>query len=226
MAALNGLYRAAKRVVDWLPTWLLRFRPFGVYEIRLPKTGGKPATPQFSRGLRQEKVACQIRWIADQNEVPMLRQLAGDRSCAALNFKTRRAVAAWYEGQVIACAWIATESFEEVDLGLRFELQTSDAWLFAAVVDERQRNQGVYRQLLEFLIDELGRDSMRRLLFGVSVGNAPSQRAHARQGAILAGGIFAVRSLGLTLCFRRGRVRRLTRFPITRTTPIRLAVSE
>ncbi len=153
-------------------------------------------------------------------------QLASDRTCADLSFKTRRAAAAWYEGQVIACVWIATESFEEVDLGLRFELRTSDAWLFAAVVDESERNQGVYRQLLEFLIDELGRDGMRRLLFGVSVGNAPSQRAHARQGATLAGGILAVRSLGFTLCFRRGRVRRLSPFPLTWTTPIRLAVSD
>jgi len=226
MAALNSLYRAAKSVVNGLPAWLLRFRPFGVYEIRLQQVGDKPATPQASRGSRRNKVPCQIRWVADQNEVPMLRQLATDRTCAELDFKTRRAVAAWCEGQVIACAWIATESFEEVDLGLRFELQTSDAWLFAAVVDEGQRNQGVYRQMLEFLIDELGRDSMRRLLFGVSVGNVPSQSAHARQGAALAGGIFAVRSLGFTLCFRRGRVRRLSPFPLTWTTPIRLAVRD
>jgi hypothetical protein len=94
MAAPNSLYRAAKKVVDGLPTWLLRFRPFGVYEIQLQQLGGKPATTQLSRGSRREKVPCQIRWVIDHSEVSMLRRVASDKTCADLNFDTRRAVAA------------------------------------------------------------------------------------------------------------------------------------
>ena len=224
MAASTLLYRAAKNVVDRLPAWLVRIRPFGVYEIRLQQVGDKPAT-QHSRDSREERVPCQIRWVTDESDVPMLRRVATAKTCAELNFNTRRAVAAWFEGRVIGCAWIATEAFEEADLGLRFELHSADAWLFAAVVEEPMRSQGVYRQLLEFLIDGLNRENVRRILLGVSVGNEPSRRAHARQGAVQVGRVMAIRSLGLTACRRRGRVQRLSLVAFSWRQPIRLVVN-
>jgi GNAT superfamily N-acetyltransferase len=225
MAALNSLYRAAKKVMNGLPAWLVRFRPFGVYEIRLQPTGNTPAPSQLLRDSRRARFPCQIRWVNDQSEVPMLRRVASATTCADLNFTTRRVVAAWFEGQVIGCAWIATESFEEVDLGLRFELHPADAWLFAAVVDEARRNQGVYGQMLGFLIAELGSGNARRILLGVTVGNEPSRNAHARRGATQVGRILAVRILGFTLCRSRGQVRQLSPLPISFRMSIQLAVS-
>jgi GNAT superfamily N-acetyltransferase len=225
MAASNFLYRSGKKLVNVLPAWLLRFRPFGVYEILLQQLGGESTTTQLSRRSQRGVLPCQVRWVAE-SEVPMLRRVASHRTCADFNSKTCRAVAAWFEGQAIACAWIATESFEEVDLGLRFELHSADAWLFAAVVDEPRRGQGVYEQLLQFLVDELNRQSMQRILLGVSVGNEPSRRAHARQGAIQVGGIIAGRSLGFIICRRRGRVRRLSPLAIAWRKPIRLVVNK
>jgi GNAT superfamily N-acetyltransferase len=224
MAALNSLYRVAKRLVNRLPAWLLRFRPFGVYEIRLQQMEGTPAASPVSHHAPRSNVACQIRWV-DQNDEPLLRRIARKTTCAGLNFETRRAVAAWFEGQVIACAFIATQSFEEAELGLQFELHAADAWLFAAVVDQSMRGQGVYGQLLEFLVDELGRQGMRRILLGVSIGNEPSRRAHARRGAIQIGGITAFRSFGLTVCRRNGQVQRLSPTAFSWARPIRLVVT-
>jgi GNAT superfamily N-acetyltransferase len=224
MANLTHIYRAAKKLVRLLPAWLLRFRPFGVYRIPLPKSGDTPAPAPFSPRSTRSPLVCQVNWVTSPEAAALLRHLAMQECLDALNTTTRRVAAGWLNGEAIACAWIATESFDECELGLRFELTSTEVWLFAAVVDPRYRDQGVYRQLLEFLIDELGRGGVQRILFGVTLGNEPSRRAHARQGAKQIGSITAIRSLGLTVCRVVGGVRLLSPRAISLRRPIRLGV--
>ena len=216
------LYRLGKKLVGLLPAWLFRFRPFGVYEIPLATQIPKPVSiPR--RGTRGE-LDCQISWVADRAEARLLQHLASQKSIGALNFTTRRVAAAWLNGKAIACAWIAAELFEESELGLRFELQPTEVWLFAAAVDTPSRDQGVYRRLLEFLIAELRGDDIRRILLGVTFGNETSRRAHARQGATSVGAITVARCLGLTLCRPGGRVKLLSPRAMAWRRPIRLVV--
>ena len=213
-----------KKLVGSLPAWLFRFRPFGVYEIPLTTQMGNPVSMQLPRRGTRGALDCQIRWVADRAEAGMLRRLASQESIDALNSTTRRAAAAWLDGQAIACAWIAAEWFEEPELGLRFEMQPTEVWLFAAAVDPSRRDQGVYRQLLEFLIAELRRSDVQRILLGVAFGNEPSRRAHARQGATSVGAITVARCLGLTICRRVGRIRLLSPRAMAWQRSIRLAV--
>lgn len=203
MIGFTSLYRLAKKIVSLCPAWLFRFRPFGVYQIALPESGISETLhrPKDSRG----KLKCEVRWVK-ASEAAMLGRIAARENIAALHSPTRRGAAAWLDGEVIACAWIATESFDERDLGLRVELQPTNAWLFAAVVDPLRRRQGVYLQLMEFLVAELSRSAVRRILLGVSVGNEPSRRAHMRFGATQIGQIVAVRILGFTACWPRGEI--------------------
>jgi hypothetical protein len=58
----------------------------------------------------------------------------------------------------------------------------------------------------------------------VTIGNEPSLRAHARQGAKQVGYIFAVRSMGFTLCFSHGAVRRLSLLPASWRRPLLFSV--
>ncbi len=225
MSVMTTLYRSVKKLVRRLPVWVFRARPFGVYEISLAKSLGEAAEATKSRRTGGSELDCQIRWVADDAEAAMLRGLASQQCIDDFNVRTRRAAAAWLGGEVIACAWIATQSFDESDLGLRFELQPTEVWLFAAVVESSRRDQGVYGQLLAFLSDDLRRHEVRRILLGVTVGNEPSRRAHARQGASQVGSIIALRSLGFTLCWRHGDVRRLSPISFTWRRPIRLAVN-
>jgi GNAT superfamily N-acetyltransferase len=146
--------------------------------------------------------------MTDAAETATLGPLASQDNLDALDFTTRRVAAAWRDGRPIGCAWIATGTFEERELGLRFELTPADAWLFAAAVAPQFRDRAVYRRVLEFLIDELRRAGAKRLLFGVTAGNEPSRRAHARQGAVQVGRIVALRLLGRPFCRCSGRVRR------------------
>ena len=167
------LYRSGKPLVKRLPAWLFRARPFGIFEIQLAKS-----STNADRMVEEEHgFECQIEWIANQAEASGLRSVANPQTIATFDAQSRRVVAAWLDGQIIGCAWIATNSFEEQDLGIRFQLQPTEVWLFAAVVGEPYRNQGVYRQLLQFLCEELSRTEVQRILLGVASGNEPSRRS-------------------------------------------------
>jgi ribosomal protein S18 acetylase RimI-like enzyme len=203
MQATTPLYRAAKRAVNALPPWVLRFRPFVVYEIPLASGARK----DHDLASASKPVIADIRWIRNCEDANSLLPLASRACVDQFNGTTRRAAVASLDGQRVGCAWIATGSFSETDLELHFELAPDEAWLYAAAVAPAHRNRGVYRQLLEFLIADLRAAGVRRLLLGITVGNEPSRRAHARLGAIEVGRILALRALGLTRCWCSGGVR-------------------
>lgn len=208
-AAVSLLYRAAKWCVQRIPRRVLRFRPFGVYEIPLDRRDEEAVAAQSLADA-----SLQIDWIADRDELAELTGLADEVNLQSWNGATRRVAVARTHDQPIGVAWIATESFAEPDLGLSYRLQPDDAWLFAAVVDPQHRRQGVYTALLRFLIDELADERKTRLLLGVATGNEASRAAHSRVGAVGLGAIFAAACLGFGFCFCRGKIRKRSHWPI------------
>jgi len=195
------LYRSVQRCVAALPASLLRFRPFGVYAIGLPQQTSEPQDTTVDQTR-------QIKWITTQDEARCLGELATDENIASCNGTTRRAAAVWQAQELVAVVWVAAESFSEDELGLDYHLHHDEVWLFAAVVDPAYRRQGIYRQLLQFLIEELSQTQVKRILLGVSSGNKPSQLAHLRQGAKQLGSIFAMKCLGFVFCKVQGRVKK------------------
>ena len=129
------------------------------------------------------------------------------KNIASCNGTTRRAIAVWQDEKLVAVAWVAAESFAEPELGLHYQLGDNEVWLFAAVVNPDYRRQGIYRQLLQFLIQELSQTQVQRILLGVSSGNVPSQQAHHHQGATKLGTIFALKGLGFAFCKVQGQVK-------------------
>ncbi len=221
MPNLTPFYRAAKNVVRSLPAWLIRFRPFVVYEISFTHSPDVAATLESDS---RASLPCEIRWLEDASAVAALGPLASQECRDAWNGSTRRVAAVWLGDQPIACTWVATQSFDERELGIRIELAPDEAWLHAAVVDFAHRGQGVYRQLLEFVLDELRRSGLRRLLLGVTIGNEPSRRVHATQGAMEVGRITAFRTLGMAFSCCTGRIRNLPRIAQGDRAQIRFAV--
>ncbi|HMP06281.1 MAG TPA: hypothetical protein PJ982_08035, partial [Lacipirellulaceae bacterium] len=200
------LYRAGKRLLHMAPASLLRARPFNIYEIPLQRADDNSKTEQLPKRDSRGELPCDVRWVTDGAEAAALRPLATADNLAALDFSSRRAAAAWCDGQPVACAWIAAGHFEETELGLRFELRPAEAWLFAAVVAAAQRDRGVYRQVLRFLVDELQREGLQRILLGAPLGNEPS------------------RSLGCTICRTSGHLQRASSGGFALRQPIRLIV--
>jgi GNAT superfamily N-acetyltransferase len=192
-------YRAAKRIVRLLPASLVRFRPFRIYEM--PLNDG-------TRSRKPSDLKCHVAWISSSDEGAVLKHLAAAHNVAAVDGTITRAVAAWVDDRAVGCAWVTRKTFLECELGLEFELKSNEAWLYAAVVEVRHRNRGIYGQILQFLIDELRQEGVERILLGVAFGNEPSRRAHARQGASHISSIFALRSMGISCCVRRGQFTR------------------
>jgi hypothetical protein len=75
MFSLTSLYHMAKKLVRTLPPWLLRFRPFGVYEIPLPKSDDAPAAMPFLPRRSGRQIDCQVGWVIDSTEGAKLRHL-------------------------------------------------------------------------------------------------------------------------------------------------------
>jgi hypothetical protein len=216
---LPSLYRVAKRTLNRLPSWLLRARPFGVYEIVLT-----PPAAQAVKLAGGPPLACDVRWVDSADDIQSLVGLTSQANADAFDASRRRVAAAYSEGRPVGCAWIAREWFDEPELGLRIELGSNEGWLFAAAVTPALRNRGVYGQLLEFLTRDLGEAEMERILLGVASGNVASRQAHARQGARRVGSIAAVRALCVACCWVSGAVRRASGSPFGWRHPIRLIV--
>jgi len=196
------LYRVAKRLVHTMPPGLLRLRPFSVFEIRLPNAA------HFSRDDAAANVV--IRWMENKSEADLLQNLANRENLALWNGTTRHAATAWQGDQPVGIAWIARETFEEPELGLRFRLRHDEVWLFAAVVVPELRRRGIYRNLLQFMCEEIASEGARRILLGVAAGNDPSRNAHLQQGAEPVGRLLAVKCLGFSYCKAWGAIQRIS----------------
>jgi GNAT superfamily N-acetyltransferase len=216
---LPSLYRVAKRTLNRLPSWLLRARPFGVYEIVLT-----PAAPRAVNLTGSLPLVCDVRWVDGADELQSLVGLTSQANVDAFDANRRCVAAAYSDGRPVGCAWIAHEWFDEPELGLRIELGSNESWLFAAAVTPALRNRGVYGQLLEFLTRDQREAAMERILLGVASGNVASRHAHERQGARRIGSIAAVRVLGVASCWASGAVRRASSSPLGWRHPIRLVV--
>ncbi len=199
------LFRSVQRCLQALPAWVLRFRPFGVYEIRLGqhKSDSSP--------VAMAETPYQVRWITSQEEARRLSELATAENIASWDGTTRRAVAVWKNDHLLGVTWIAAEWFAEDDLGLHYRLADDEVWLFASIVAPDVRRQGLYTQLLDFLKTELPQDGYGRILLGISLGNKPSHNAHFRQGAKQLGTIFAAKCLGFSACRVGGQVCRVSK---------------
>lgn len=212
---MTRLYRIARSIVRRLPNWLLRLRPFSVYEIRLSAVA-MHATPSAD-------LPCRVRWVSSAAEASALKPLAIEETISLWDGHACRAASVWCDDRIVGCVWIARQTFDESDLGLEFTLGPGDAWLFAAHVDSELRNRGLYSQLLHFLITDLRSNGVERILLGVSFGNEISRRAHVRQRAVKIGAIVAVRSLGICFCLCTGKVKRASP-PLTWRRSVRLRV--
>ncbi len=198
MPLKQQLYQTAKNAVNVLPSWLLRLRPFRIYEIRLLES----ITNLEQKNLSQVK----LKWVESTEELTCLNHLAARVNRQQWNTTTCRAVVAWQGSNPIGIAWINSDYFKEPDLGLSYQLKSDDAWLHSAHVLPEYQGRGIYQELLRFITQELYRENYQRILLGVTHGNESSQGAHAKIGAMKIGTVIALRSLGITSCYCCGEV--------------------
>lgn len=208
----------AKACVRAIPEWLLRFRPYGVFEIRVGRQQHQLRVP-IDRGCRR------IEWVGTLDDLHLLGDLIDKKNATLWDGDRCRAAAVWQNDVPVGVAWIAMHAFAEPELGIRFRLHADEVWLFASVVAPEWRRQGVYSDLLTFFNDELTRAGIRRVLCGISVGNSASLAAHRKAGAQQLGYVFAAKSLGVVCCRTGGAVKRTCSRAIAWRRPIEVGVA-
>lgn len=199
MSITTTLYGAGKGFVGRLPPWLLRGRPYAVYAID---------TADARTADDQADGDGATRWATSRDEVETLSCVTDRTNLQRWDGRQSRVVCAiGDDGAPVGAAWIATHRFTEPELGVSIALADDEAWLHSAFIRPEHRRRGHYATLLNLATTTLAAEGFRRLLLGVTLGNAPSRIAHERAGATPIGRIDAVRLLGVRIVNTAGDVR-------------------
>jgi GNAT superfamily N-acetyltransferase len=129
------------------------------------------------------------------------------------------------ENKILGGMWAATEAFDENELGVRLLLTEKQAWLFAALVSKQARGQGVYGQLLPFVIDDQRQRGHDQILVSVNPDNLRSNRIHLRWAKRTVGYVTAIRLLRIGFCHVSGDIEKSSTVGwVTPTNPILLNI--
>jgi len=181
-----------------VPQWLFRMRRYFVYEMDVQKL--QTASQQVVGGSGVEVSAC--RTSAEIEAVEVLTWFRRELSSGDL-----RAFQATLDGQLVGGVWIASEIFDEDELGVRLILNPQQAWLFAAYVSEQARGKKVYSKLLSFVVSEVSQD-FPQVVLAVNPDNRPSNAVHKKASRRTLGMVVAVRFLKFSVCWTRGQIRK------------------
>ncbi len=177
----HALFEWLRAAYQRIPSWLIRLRPFTVFEVSIPSNGSP------KRGVEGVEFA----W-AELDDLDRIAAIAAPSCIEGWDPRCCRALVAWLNHQPISILWVATGQFDEDELGVTFRLSPDQAWLFAAFTHATFRGRGVYQCLLAFLLNALEDEGYDQLLFGITYGNVASQRAHEKFGMRQVGTVVAI----------------------------------
>ncbi len=174
-----------------VPPSLFRCRKFVVLQL-------------LDRPPRSQNPHVSVSWCETESQVRAVEQLTYFQR----SYSSGQLVAcqATIDGQLAGGFWSATEQFDESELGIRYLLAPRQAWLFAALVNHQFRRQGVYCEILNFIIHELKEENHQHQLVAVNPHNLGSYRVHLEHSFRSPGSIFALRALNIAVCFAFGEI--------------------
>ena len=182
-----------------VPLWLMRFRVFNVYEIDSAKFHSPAPSQSPSQSTQIEP---EISLVETQSDLERVRSLTFFDDCSM--DADLKAVQAVVDNQLAGAVWVARRRFEESELGICVELDPTQAWIFAALVDKRFRQRGIYRRVLAFMSSHLQTSGVDAQLLCINPLNKASMNAHRKYFKAQLGQIYALRLLGVAICVRRG----------------------
>lgn len=184
MTSRGLLYTLGIVVNRCVPQWFFRFRVTSVYRLR----GSGGAQPDIDVFAAERK-----------DHVSVAQQITGyqplDEGARQQPYLASR------ENRPVAAIWSATGSFDEPELGLRYDFSGGDRWWFAARVVPEARGRGVYRCLLNASI---AREPLVNHFVAINPTNRRSVAAHRRFIAECLGTFVTVRMLRWTVCIGGG----------------------
>jgi len=193
-----------------VPAWLLRVRRFNVYEM---ETDIEPSA-MSGKAI--------VDWSQSEEETLAVEQFTGPmRSVVDVGANDMRVCYAKVDGEIAAAFWMASNIFMESGLTIRYDLDDDQAWLFAAYVAKEYRRQGIYTQILEFMLPDLGASGKSQVLLSVNPDNVASRMVHEKYARRKLGTAVAIRFFSFAACTVSGDMTANRRFTMNhRTKPI------
>ena len=190
-----------------VPAWLFRFRQFVVYEMDAAKFEAE----QMS-GTPDESTSLHISWCETEEDLKAAQRLTYTTADKLLGeYKIAQAKS----GQQLAGAlWGVKDYFFEEELGIKLHLEPHQVWLFAALVDQAFRRQGIYAKVLSFVcrkgedVFSLDGDSSGKpldYLLCVNPHNIASNRVHRKYAKSVLGQAFSIKVFQVALCICFGK---------------------
>ena len=160
-------------------------RRYVIYEMDVSKTRAAAEASGAARASDINVSACQTEEQVEAIEA--LTWFKRDYSSGE-----NRAFQATIDGQLVAGVWIATELFDENELGVRLVMNERQAWLFAALVSKQFRRKGIYGKMLPFVVNETSQN-FPNVLLAVNPDNKPSNAVHRKWSQRTVGTVVALR---------------------------------
>ena len=183
-----------------VPQWLFRTRRYVIYEMDTGRARSAISSPGASRSSNVQVSVCQTE---DQIEaVEALTWFKREYSSGK-----SQAFQATINDELVAGVWLASEVFDEDELGVRLMMNEDQTWLFAALVSKGSRGNGIYSKLLTFVISHASHD-FTSILLAVNPDNKPSNAAHQKWSRRTVGTVVAVRIFGVAMCWVFGQIRK------------------
>ncbi|WP_145171750.1 hypothetical protein [Rubripirellula lacrimiformis] len=190
------LYSVGIIVNRIIPEHWFRFRIFRVFELA-------PAAERRSQGEQRSVASASdelsFRWCQTDEDFAAANRLtyysSPQESIAADAPKSACLAIDWAEP--VGGVWLAQQCFDESDLGLHFQLADDQQWLFAAFVAKSHRRKGIYRKLVNHVLQ----DQSLRTFASINPTNKASIAAHTPFIRRTAGTCVAVRIFGWANCW-------------------------
>lgn len=135
-----------------VPESLFRFRIFRIFEIGV---AAERRADGDQRGNPGPESDLQLRFCEVEADFEAARALTHFRPGAGdvgREGETLRACLAQDWASPVGGVWIASDHFDERELGIRIRLPESAGWIFAAFVAKSHRRRGIYRRLLNHAV--------------------------------------------------------------------------
>ena len=198
------LYSIGMVVNRVVPNWLFRFRRFVVYEMDAQRLGS-----MVDAIKSRTESSIDVSWCETEEEIRAAEKLTyTNADQVGDEFKIVQA----RSGQQLAGAlWAVRNSFTEDDLGIKYDLESNQVWLFAALVDSQFRRQGIYAQVLSYMCQEgesefvTEAEDLPQFLLCVNPHNIASNGVHKKYAKEVFGQAFSFKILNVAACFCFGK---------------------
>ncbi len=173
-----------------VPEWLFRCGRTAIYKIDL----------QRASSVRSSIAEIQV---CRSQDLSQLREMTFNDSDEK---DTVVAVCAKIDAEMIGGFWAAWSFYRDYPMGVLFDLDDDQGWMYAGFVEKDHRRKGIYSDIIRELSSVLSQRGINRQYFAVSVANKPSMAA-SKKIADSIGCVTSIKMFGVVVGWSSGQLK-------------------